>query len=93
MNRRKFLFSLMLLTGGAVVSYYGYKYIKTHQNPNFKELDSNKGLIFPSEADLKKDKQFRIYHCFRTILSRAYCFNITIISFSNSKVQKTLLRN
>jgi len=45
MNRRKFLFSLMLLTGGAVVSYYGYKYIRTHQNPNYKELASNKELI------------------------------------------------
>jgi len=45
MNRRKFIFSLMLLTGGAVVSYYGYKYIRTHQHPNLKELQDNEGLI------------------------------------------------
>lgn len=45
MNRRKFLLSLSLLGGGAMASYLGYQYVKSHSTPDLANLAQQKDLI------------------------------------------------
>jgi hypothetical protein len=45
MNRRKFLYSIFILSGGAAVSYYGYKFISNKSSIDLTELDRCKELI------------------------------------------------
>lgn len=45
MNRRKFISSLIILTGGVAATYYGHKYLELIDTPDLNFLDQNKNLI------------------------------------------------
>jgi Gluconate 2-dehydrogenase subunit 3 len=45
MNRRKAIFSIFLVGGGAAASYSGFKWYHIHKTPDINFLDNNKALL------------------------------------------------